>query len=347
MKDAKGNQRIGLGYLLELATGHYRSKALFVATNLGIFTLLSESPKSVEEISENLSIENRTASMLLNACVALQLIAKEDELYFNTRTADIYLVAGKPQYLEPAFFKFDEHSYLLFDKLEKAILSGSPQISLENPEDPELMPSCMLIGNKDDYRKFLSALDPIAQWPANVIANSFDFSKYKQLIDLGAGSGVYSAAIVKKHPSIDVIAFDLEYPCQIGEGIIKEKGLSDKIKYLSGDYFKDDFPKGFDVALLSNVLHGYGPDKCIFLLKKVYDSLPSGGAIIISDLILNEDGCGPEIAVLMSFYFLLITEAGRNYTFSEYESMLKNVGFTETKSIKSSGETRFISATKK
>ena len=66
MKDAKGNQRIGLGYLLELATGHYRSKALFVATNLGIFTLLSESPKSVEEISENLSIENRTASMHFN-----------------------------------------------------------------------------------------------------------------------------------------------------------------------------------------------------------------------------------------------------------------------------------------
>jgi SAM-dependent methyltransferase len=346
MKNNKERQ-IGLGYLLELATGHYRSKVLFVASNLKIFTILSNQARTLEEIRTELNIEYRPASMLLNACVALNLLEKKEGVYCNSRTAETYLVAGKPQYLEPAFFKFDEHSYLLFDQLEKAILSDSAQISVTNPEDPELLPSCMLIGNRDEYRKFLSALDPIAEWPANVIASSFDFSRFKKLIDIGAGSGVYSAAIVKKHANIEAIAFDLPYPSDVGEEMVRERGLSDRIKYHRGDYFKEDFPQGFDVALLSNVLHGYGPDKCTFLLKKVYDSLPSGGAIIISDLILDEDGCGPEIAVLMSFYFLLITEAGRNYTLSEYETMLTNAGFLEIGSTRSSGETRFITGIKK
>ncbi len=346
MKNNKKNAKSGLGYLLELATGHYRSKVLFVATNLKVFTILSEKPKTLEQIAKELNIASRPASMLLNACVALNLLEKLDGLYSNSRTADIYLVDGKSQYLEPAFFKFDEHSYLLFDKLEDAILNDSAQISVENPEDPELLPSCMLIGNKSDYRKFLSALDPIAQWPANAIANSFDFSSFNRLIDVGAGTGVYSTAIVKKHLNIEVIAFDLPYPCQVGEEIAREKGLSDRIKYYRGDYFKDDFPKGFDVALLSNIMHGYGPAKCNFILKKVYDSLPSGGAIIISDLILDEDGCGPEIAVFMSFYFLLITEAGRNYTLTEYEGMLKKAGFSEIRSLRSSGGTKFITGSK-
>ena len=144
-----------------------------------------------------------------------------------------------------------------------------------------------------------------------------------------------------------MIAFDLPYACKVGEKIIGEKGLSQKIKYYSGDYFKDDFPEGFDVALLSNLMHGYGLEENTLLLKKVYDSLPNGGTIIISDLILNEDGCGPEIAVLLSLYFLLITEGGRNYTLSEYEDMLKNAGFVDIKSFRSSGETKFITGAKK
>jgi len=347
MKNSMESKKMGLGYLLELATGHYKSKVLFVATNLKIFTILSKQAKTLIEIAEELNIKMRPASMLLNACVALGLLEKKDGAYSNSRTADVYLVEGKPQYMEPAFFKFDEHSYLLFDKLEEAILSDSQQISTGNPENPELLVSCMLIGNRDDYRNFLSALDPIAQWPANVIANKFDFSSFKKLIDVGGGSGVYSIAIIKKNPNIEAIVFDLPYVCEIGEKIVKEIGLSHRMKYYSGDYFKDDFPKEFDVALLSNVMHGYGPETCTFLIKKIHDSLPSGGGIIISDLILDEDGCGPDIAVLLSLYFLLITEGGRNYTLSEYEDMLKNAGFVDIKSFRSSGGTRFITGVKK
>lgn len=346
MRKNRDQTKMGLGYLLELATGHYRSKVLFVATNLKIFTSLSEQPKTLEEIAEDLNIHVRPAKMLLNACVALGLLGKKDGIYSNSRTAEVYLVEGKPQYMEPAFFKFDEHSYLLFDKLEEAIVTNSAQISTENPEDPELLPSCMLIGNRDDYRKFLTALDPIAPWPANVIANTFDFCSFTTLIDVGGGSGVYSEAIVKKNPNIKAIVFDLPYVCEIGSQIVRGKGLSHRIEYYSGDYFKDNFPSGADVALLSNILHGYGPERCDFLLRKVYESLPNGGAIIISDLILDEDGCGPDIAILLSFYFLLITEDGRNYTATEYEDMLRHAGFANIKSLRSSGETRFVTGTK-
>ena len=58
------------------------------------------------------------------------------------------------------------------------------------------------IGNRKDYRLFLSSLDPIADWPANMIANTFDFSHFTKLVDVGGGTGIYSQAIIKKHPKV-------------------------------------------------------------------------------------------------------------------------------------------------
>ena len=345
MKNSMESKKMGLGYLLELATGHYKSKVLFVSTNLKIFTILSKQPKTLIEIAEELNIKMRPASMLLNACVALKLLEKKDSVYSNSLTAKQYLVEASPRYMEPAFFKFDEHSYLLFDKLEEAILRNSKQISIQDPQNPELLASCMQIANRDDYRSFLSAMDPIAEWPAGVIASTFDFSRFRKLIDVGGGTGIYSIAIVRKWPNIEAMIFDLPYVCEIGERIMKEKGLFHRIKYHSGDFFKDDFPEG-DLAFLSNIIHGYGPEKCDILLRRIYDSLPNGGGIIISDLILDEDGCGPETAVLLSLYFLLITEDGRNYTASEYGNMLRNAGFVDIRFFKSSAQTRFITAIK-
>lgn len=347
MKSSRHREKIGLGYLMELATGHYRSKVLFVATNLKIFTLLSKNSMTLDEITDELNIETRPASMLLNACVALKLLEKKDGLYSNSPTAELYLVEGNPKYMEPAFFKFDEHSYLLFDKLEEAIVSNSKQIPTENPEDPELLASCMQIGNTHDYRYFLSAMDPIAEWPASVIATTFDFSPFRRLIDVGGGTGVYSVAIVRKWPNIEAVIVDLPYVCEIGEKIIKENGLSHRIRYHSADFLKDGFPEGFDLVFLSNILHGYGPEKCDILLRKIYDTLPHDGGIIISDLILDEDGCGPEVATLLSLYFLLITTDGRNYTAPEYENMLKNAGFGDIKLFKSSAETKYITGIKR
>ena len=82
--------RMGLGYLMEIATGHYKAKVLFVATNLGIFTILSKKPKTLEKLAKQLNIDERPARMLLNACVAINLLKKRGNLYSNTRTAELY-----------------------------------------------------------------------------------------------------------------------------------------------------------------------------------------------------------------------------------------------------------------
>ena len=204
----------------------------------------------------------------------------------------------------------------------------------------------MQIDNRKDYESFLRSLDPIAEWPANHIAANFDFSRYSKIVDIGGGSGAYSRAIVKKNPNIQAVIFDLPHVCEFLEGFVTGDELSERIQCYSGNFLHDKFPEGMDLAFLSNILHGFGPEQCEFILKRVFDALPSKGGVIINDLILDEDGCGPELSVLLSFYFLLITEKGRNYTASEYKAMLENAGFTDIHSHSSSADTKYIAAIK-
>ena len=96
----------------------------------------------------------------------------------------------------------------------------------------------------------------------------------------------------------------------------------DFLETVSGDFFSEELPKGSDTILLSMILHDWGPDKNRAILRKCFDTLPSGGAIIISELMMDDDKCGPPPAALMAMTMIIVTE-GRNYTWAEYEEWLK------------------------
>jgi 3-hydroxy-5-methyl-1-naphthoate 3-O-methyltransferase len=113
---------------------------------------------------------------------------------------------------------------------------------------------------------------------------------------------------------------------------IAEAGLGAQIGTVSGDFFSEELPKGSDTILLSMILHDWGPDKNRVILRKCFDALPSGGAIIINELMMNDDKCGPLPAALMSMVMIISTE-GRNYTWAEYEEWLKEAGFVRFKRI--------------
>jgi len=94
----------------------------------------------------------------------------------------------------------------------------------------------------------------------------------------------------------------------------------------AGDFFKDELPKGPDVALLSMVLHDWSPEKDAPILEKCFQALPSGGALIVAELMMDDDKTGPAPAALMSLNMLIETE-GRNYTWAEYAGWLEDAGF--------------------
>ena len=58
----------------------------------------------------------------------------------------------------------------------------------------------------------------------------------------------------------------------------------------------------------SNIFHDWSVEKCFYLAKKTYDSLPVNGYIFLHESLLNDDGNGPLAAAYFSFHMFIHTE---------------------------------------
>ncbi|TCC32659.1 methyltransferase, partial [Kribbella capetownensis] len=94
-----------------------------------------------------------------------------------------------------------------------------------------------------------------------------------------------------------------------------------------------ELPAGHDVVLLSMIMHDWTPEQDLAILRKCFAALPSGGRIVISELLVNDEKTGPPAAALMSLNMLVETAGGRNYTAAEYEHWLHATGFVDVQTL--------------
>jgi len=128
------------------------------------------------------------------------------------------------------------------------------------------------------------------------------------------------------------MVYDLPFVTEIAAGKIVEAGLGGRIATKPGDFFTDaQFPAGHDVILLSMIMHDWSEADDQAILRKCYEALPKGGAVVISELLVNDDKTGPAPAALMSLNMLVETVGGRNYTPAEYSAWLNEVDFRDVR----------------
>jgi hypothetical protein len=147
------------------------------------------------------------------------------------------------------------------------------------------------------------------------------------MMDIGGGSGVYAIQVVEANPHMIATVLDLEVVCQVAEQYIKRYNLEDNVKTNPLDFFREDIPKGYDVAFLSLILQDYSEEKEIALLKKIYNSLANDGVVIISKWLLNDEKTGLAASALMGLNMIIETCGGKNYSYAEIVDMLNQAGF--------------------
>jgi acetylserotonin N-methyltransferase len=103
--------------------------------------------------------------------------------------------------------------------------------------------------------------------------------------------------------------------------------VGDRIKVVAGDFFVDPLPEG-DLFALGRILHDWTEEKIVKLLRRVHDQLPPDGAILIAEKLLEEGKRGPRWAQMQNLNMLTCTE-GKERTLSEYEELLRQVGFAD------------------
>ena len=305
---------------LETSGSYWAACTLHSAIKLDVFTILGDRQSDSKDIARRINADERGLSMLLNALSALKLISKTGNKYSNTPFGQSFLSRDSQEYIG---YMIMHHHHLMdaWVHLSHAVQSG---VSVRGRE---------LLNDEGQLKNFLMGMFNLASYVAPQVAEEIDLSNCNHLLDMGGGPGTYAVHFCMKHPQLKASIYDLPSTRPFAERTIREFKLTDRIRFVEGDYLQDKIDGSYDVVWLSHVLHAEGPESCQTILQKAVSVMEPGGTILLHDFILNDTMDCPVFPALFSLNMLLNTPSGRSYSEKQIMDMLSSAGVQELRRV--------------
>ena len=314
-------------HLLKLGTGFFASKVLLSAVELELFTVLAEGPETLAGISSRIGLHPRSARDFLDALVALDCLERNDGHYANTPSTAHFLDKNKPSYVGGLLEMANARLYHFWGNLTTALRTGEPQNEARNGGDD---PFKALYAEPDRLRNFLRAMTGISHGANLTIARQFPWKQYKTVVDVGTAQGDLITQVALANPHLHGIGFDLPAVGPIFEEYIAANGLSARVRFEPGSFFDAPIPKA-DVVMMGHILHDWDLDTKRMLIRKAYDVVPAGGALLVYESIIDDDRSKNAFGLLMSLNMLIETPGGFDYTGADCIGWMKEAGFRDAR----------------
>ncbi|HMD83763.1 MAG TPA: class I SAM-dependent methyltransferase [Terriglobia bacterium] len=309
--------------VLDLIQAFRRSKTMFTAVSFGIFDRLGDGAADAVLLAQELGANSDALQRLLDACVALGLLKKQGALYSNSPVAKTYLTRSSPNTLTGYILYSDRALYPLWGNLEPAIREGTNRWEQTFGGKASIFEH--FFRTQEARRDFLSGMDGFGQLSSPAVVAAFDLSRFHRLVDLGGGTGHLALAACARYPQLQGAVFDLPAALLTAHEYLTLGKKEGQVGCIAGDFFTDPLPEA-DIFALGRILHDWSEEKVRFLLRKVWERLPSGGALLIAEKLLNDNKSGPLLALMQSLSMLVCTE-GKERTLAEYTALLRQAGF--------------------
>ncbi|MFI0777508.1 methyltransferase [Streptomyces sp. NPDC021212] len=312
--------------ILEVGLGYMASKTLLTAVELDVFTRLGKGPCEGGELAETLGLHPRSAADFLDALVALGFLERAGREYRNSPSADAFLDRQKDAYVGGVLEMANSRLYPFWGSLTEALRTGKPQNEQKHGGDVY----DAIYHDQAGLERFLHGMTGLSMGMARVIAEKFPWDGYRTVLDVGGALGCVPVAVAQRHPHISGGVYELPRVRPVFDDYVASFGLTDRLTFHGGDFFADELPTA-DVIVLGQILHGWGLDEKRLLLKKAYDALPDGGAVLIYDAIIDDERRHNAFGLLASLNMLIESVAGCEYTVAEGRSWMAEAGFGSTR----------------
>lgn len=288
--------------------------------HLDFFTWLEAHPATPGAICAHFEIHARPTDVMLTLFTAMGLLTQSGGVFLLTLRAREHLTAASPWNIAPYYASMKDRAPTL-DML-KVLRTGKP--ANWGSYDPQAWAQAM---EREDFaQQFTAAMDCRGVLLGPALAKRANLSEHHALLDIAGGSGVYACALVARHTHLRAAVFEKPPVDRVCRASIEKRGFTGKVEVIAGDMFSETLPTGFDVHLISNVLHDWEEPTVRDLLAKSHAALPPGGLLLVHDAHINADKTGPLHVAEYSALLMNITE-GKCYSIGEMRSYLGNAGF--------------------
>ncbi|RID45822.1 hypothetical protein BRARA_I02519 [Brassica rapa] len=155
------------------------------------------------------------------------------------------------------------------------------------------------------------------------------FDGVATVVDVGGGTGETMGILVKEFPWVKGINFDLPHVVEVAQAM-------ESVENVGGDMF-DSIP-ACDAVFIKWVLHDWGDEECIKILKNCKEVLPPKiGKVLIVESIVGEkkntmimkdkDDKLEYVRLALDMVMMVHTSTGKERTLKEWDFVIKEAGF--------------------
>ncbi len=316
----------GPDHIMQVGLGFWASKTLLSAVEMGVFTELARGPEELNALAGRVGLHPRAARDFLDALVALGFLHRSQGHYCNAPDSDLFLDRNKPAYIGGILEMANARLYGFWNHLTEALRTGQPQN--EAKSDTGVSPFTALYADPARLKGFLAAMSGISHGANLAIARQVPWAKYQTYADLGTAQGDLAVQIALANPHLQGIGFDLPEVAPVFEEYAEANGVSARLRFQPGDFFRDPLP-AVDVLTMGHILHDWNLAEKKMLVRKAFDALNPGGALVVYDALIDDDRSKNALGLLMSLNMLVETPGGFDYTGADCIGWLKEAGFRE------------------
>ncbi len=307
--------------IMELGQRAWEARIVTAAAEVGIFDALDQRGRSAGSIARRCGLDTRATELLLNALAGMELVALRRRAYTARPIVKRYLREDSPQSIT---WMLRHHNQLAksWAHLDDVVRRGGP-VQRDRTTRPEA----------EGTERFIRAMHDNARKRALALAQFLADQDLRTMLDAGGGSGAYCQAFCRRWPKLQATLFDRPDVLKVARKIVGTGSVGRRIRMVAGDLNDDPLPQGFDLVLLSNVIHSSGPDEIRLWFRKIHKALVPGGALVIHDFLTNTARTQPKQAAVFAINMLVNTAAGRTYSYAELADWLRRVKFSKIRRV--------------
>ena len=307
--------------MLQIISGFWLSRAVYIAAKLGLADLVKKQPKSAEELAQATDTHAPSLYRVLRALANAGIFAEDEDQRFHSTSLAATLQNDLPGSLR--FFAMTELGEEHYPAWEHALYSvKTGEIAFNHRFGMPMWE--FFAANPENARIFYDAMANLTTWVNEATLSSYDFSPFSKTVDVAGGHGSFIIGILKANPMMRGVLFDLPHVIEKAKQRISEDGLADRCEAFGGDIFQS-VPEGGDAYLLKWIIHDWNDEQSITILKNCRKAMAAGGRLLlVESLILSVNEL--SFAKFGDLNMLVMT-GGRERTENQYRELLAAAGF--------------------
>jgi hypothetical protein len=300
------------------------SHALTSMAEFQVADHLASGPLHVSVLADRAQLDGEALYRLLRALAAFGIVSQESPKVFALTPLGQAMRSDAPGTAYPTAALIGEVMGPAWNELSSVLRTGKAAF-------PEVFGSTFysyLENNKPVRAIFDASQEAGLALELPGILASLALSTKKELVDVGAGDGAVSAALLGENPRLRATLIDGPSALSAANDRLARSNLLHRATLRDGDFFQQ-MPPGGDLYLFRHIMHNWDDRACVLLLDSCRKAMAPHGTVAIIEFLINEDQRADEsgrASAVMDLYMMTLFGPARERTADEFGNLLSEAG---------------------